>query len=870
MAIIAGIVAARWLDSARLGFSVWDAGWPALAFLIFAVVSRARWLRRVCVTACLLFIGAISQAWHRPGPRPVIDASSRETVGLDGCVVEPSAFFPDREKFTLELAKGARATVTLPIQADGDAAAPSLRYGQRVAIEARIRAPRNFRNPGAFDYQGYLARQQIYWTASIRRGSTVEVLPGECGSRAMKALFAIRGAALGRIDQLYLDDGYASGMMRAILLGDTANLEKVWTENFRRTGTFHALVISGTHVAVLAGVLLALLRLFGLPEMPALVVTGMAAWLYALVSGFTPPVARAAAGFTLYLMARFFFRRGRVLNLLAAVAIVFLLWDPGELMDASFQLSFLSVAAIGALAAPFLAATWEPFAHGLRAINDTALDLHLPPRVAQFRVELRLLGETLRDCAGWIGVRPPVNWCVLMLAAPWRAVFFGLEIAAISAVIQIGLALPMAQYFHRISFTGLTANLIIAPLLELVVPLGFLAIFTRWHWVAALAGWLLKIAARTADWHARLEPNWRIADPPLWLAVGFSGALLLFAALVYLPRDAPIRWVRWLRWPVIAAVGALFGVLLWQPWPANIRPGELELTSIDVGQGDSLLLVFPEGKRVVIDSGGVLQYGDAKTRRKPNLNIGEDVVSPYLWSRGIRRLDVLVATHAHEDHIGGAAALLENFRPLEMWVGANPSPALLERAAQLGVNVIELREGDPFQYSGALIEVLSPAEDYVAARSGNNDSLAFRIDYGRNSFLLTGDMESPVEYRLLGEGRLRHVDVLKVGHHGSKTSTTEPFLDAVSPSIALISAGFENSFGHPHASVVQRLQERHVAIMRTDQNGLTTVHSDGRRLRFETDGEAENGGTAFGWSALNLTPFHLTPFNFTAAAWGPD
>jgi competence protein ComEC len=858
IAIIAGITTGRWLESSRLGLSVWDAGWPAVAFVALALGAKTRWLRAVCVASCLFFVGAFAQTWHRPGPRPVIDASSRETVGLEGCVVEPSAISPDREKFTLELSEGARATVTLLIQPDrNDNAPPVLQYGQRVALEARIRSPRNFRNPGAFDYENYLARQHIYWTAAMRRGNTVEILPGECGWRTMKALFAIRGAALLRIDKLYRRDSYSSGMMRAILLGDTANLEKVWTENFRRTGTFHALVISGTHVAVLAGVLLALLRLFRMPEMPALMLTGAAVWLYALVSGFTPPVARAAAGFSLYLIARLFFRRGRVLNLLAAVAIVFLLWDPAELLDASFQLSFLSVAAIGALAAPLLAASWQPLAHGLRGINDLAVDVHLPPKVAQFRVELRLVGETIRDCFRWMGISPPVRWCVQFLASIWRTMFLGLEIAAISAVMQIGLALPMAEYFHRISFTGLTANLVIAPLLELVVPLGFLAIFTQWPWAAALAGWLLKLAARAADWHARLEPNWRIADPPTWLTVGFGGTLLFFAAVIYLERDSPIRW---LRWPLFALVAALFGLLLWQPWPARVRTGELELTSIDVGQGDSLLLVFPEGKRVVIDSGGLLQYGDPKTQRKPNLNIGEDVVSPYLWSRGIQRLDVLVATHAHEDHIGGAAALLENFRPAELWVGANPSRPLLDRAAQLGVNVVELREGDPFRYSGALLEVLSPAEDYVADKIGNNDSLALRIDYGRNSFLLTGDMESPMEYRLLGEGRLRHADVLKVGHHGSRTSTTEPFLDAVSPSIALISAGFENSFGHPHPSVMQRLRQRHVAIVRTDQDGLTTVHSDGRRLRFETNGETDVKLPAFGWA----------PFNLTTAAWGPD
>jgi competence protein ComEC len=210
-------------------------------------------------------------------------------------------------------------------------------------------------------------------------------------------------------------------MMKAILIGDSSSLEKVWTEDFRRTGTFHALVISGVHVTVLAGVLLFLLRLCALPQIPALAITAVAAWVYALVSGMSAPVVRAAGGFTLFLIARFFFRRTRVLNLLAVIAIGYLLWDPDQLFDASFQLSFLSVAAIGALAAPLLEWRIAPLARGLEAINDLGIDPHLEPRVAQARVELRLVAETI---TAW--VRLPKEWFATALAAGWRLMLFGL------------------------------------------------------------------------------------------------------------------------------------------------------------------------------------------------------------------------------------------------------------------------------------------------------------------------------------------------------------------------------------------------------------------------------------------------------------
>ncbi|HWZ30669.1 MAG TPA: ComEC/Rec2 family competence protein [Bryobacteraceae bacterium] len=846
IAIAAGILMGR-----LLGLSMAEAAWPIAAFATLAgtamlrqkpsVEARQSWsafrLVQTCTLLALIFAGAFAEAWHRPGPPPTIDAGSRETLLLAGCVVEPTVFSPNREQFTLELDPHARARVSLNLR-DGDVP-QRLDYGQRVEIEARIRRPHNYNNPGSFDYAGFLARQYIFWTASMAPGSHARVLPGQCGSRFMAVVFALRVAALERIESLYGSDTYSTGMMEAILIGETSKLEKIWTDDFRRTGTFHALVISGVHVTVLAAVLLFLLRLCLLPEIPALAITAAAAWLYALVSGFSAPVVRAAGGFSLYLVARFFFRRGRVMNLLAMVAIVYLLSDPGQMFDASFQLSFLCVAAIGALASPLLQATTAPLAKGTRDVDDVDADPHLQPRVAQFRVELRLAAETV-----FLWTRIPRRWALAGLAWTVRILLFGFEMAAISTVVQIGLALPMAEYFHRVSFTGLTANILIVPLLNAVVPIGFAAIFTGWHFLATIAAGLLKVAAKIAAWHASIEPPWRVPDPPLWLALMFVAALITLAVVAHR---------RGWRWPAIAAVLASFAILLWHPWPPAFVPGTLELTVIDVGQGDSLLVAFPQGKTMLIDGGGVLQYG---RQRKTNLDTGEDVVSPYLWYRGMRRIDVVVATHAHEDHSGGISALLENFRPQELWVGAYPLERVARNAARVHVPVLEKRASPPFAFSGATIQVLSPPPGYSAAKSGNNDSLALRITYGRRTFLLTGDMERPMEARLLDQ--TIQADVLKVGHHGSKTSTMQPFLDAVSPSVAVISAGFENSFGHPTREVLARLADRHAAVLRTDLDGLITVRTDGQRLWLDT--MAWRGGSAwwtgersFNW-ALAIQP----------------
>jgi competence protein ComEC len=734
---------------------------------------------------------------------------------LEGCVVDPTVFSQTREQFTLELDPGARARISQNL--DDDTEPQRLNYGQRVEVEARIRPPHNYNNPGEFDYATYLSRQKIYWTATMARHTTARILPGRCGSKFQAMIFALRIAALDRIEKLYPGDTYSTAMMEATLIGEKSKLEKVWTENFRRTGTYHTLVIAGFHVSILATCLLFLLRVCQLDEIPALAITCASAWLYALVSGFNAPAARAAAGFTLYAIARFFFRRGRVLNLLSAVAIIYLLFDPEQLFDAAFQLSFLCVAAIGAFVAPLLQATSIPLAQALKNPGAVEADPHLPPRAAQFRVELRLIAETLR------GFLTP-------LALFLRLLVFFYELAVISAIVQIALALPMAVYFHRVSFSGFSANLIVTPLMGALVPVGFLAIFTGWHWVAALAGGLLHVSASVVDWHAHLEPNWRLADAPLWLAFAFIASL---AALAIAIRK------RKLQWPALAAALALFALLIWQPFTPK-PTATLELTAIDVGQGDSLLVVFPSGATMLIDGGGQLTYGTRKKRSTfdSGFDTGEDVVSPYLWSRGIRRLDIVVATHAHEDHTGGLPAILANFHPRELWVGANPKQSLLDDAVRLHIPVISRRAEPPFDFSGARIEILSPPANFAPSKSGNNDSLAFSIHYGVRSFLLTGDMEKPMEGRLLSQGSDLHSDVLKVGHHGSKTSTIQPFLDAVAPSIAVISDGYENSFGHPHKDVLARLENRHAAILRTDLDGLVTVRTDGQRISIDTNHRA--------------------------------
>jgi competence protein ComEC len=794
----------------------------AAAMAALALIGHCAKSRRIARTTglgALVFAGIAIVAARPPHAPPRLSVPDNVPAIFEGCVVDPALMATDRERFTIELAPGARAQVSLTSRG----IFPNLPYGTHLEFQGKVRRTHNYNDPGTFDAVHYLARQQIYWTAA-GDAANVHVLAGRCGNRLTGFIFAIRSAALNRLDWLYADDAYANGMMQATLIGATAKLDRMWTEDYRSTGTYHALVISGTHVMVLAALFLFFLRICAVPRSASIVLTILAAWFYAGVTGWQEPVMRSASGMSLFGIGRCFFREGRLLNILAAIALLFLVVDPEQLFDAGFQLSFMAVALIGAFVAPALNATSGPLARGLGDLEDDKMDLRLPPKSAQFRVEMRLLVRTLE-----LVTSLPARFGRFAIVTIARGCLFFWDIFVTSFFLQLGLALPMIVYFHRTSISGMTANAIIVPLLGAVVPLGFLAVGLNSSAIAHLCAWLLNVARVAVGMHARWEPDARILTPPFWLASLFVAALILAA------WRTQWRWAQWLRGFAWVGVAATLAVIVIHPFAPIVEHGKFELSAIDVGQGDSLLVGFPQGPLMLIDAGGIPSFGRTK---KPGIDIGEDVVSPYLWSRSIKHLDIVAMTHAHEDHMGGMSAVLRNFRPRELWTGATQdSPewrTVRETAERLHIRIRQMQRGAPFAFGGTTLQVLAPGPDYAPDTiPKNDDSLVMRIRFGSTSFLLTGDMEKKIERELADNGLLEHDDVLKLGHHGSRTSSTPELLDLERPAFGIISAGFDNSYGHPHPLIIRALHERKIAVFRTDEAGLITVVSDGRRLRFD-------------------------------------
>jgi competence protein ComEC len=728
----------------------------------------------------------------------------------------------------------------LTIYAPADTAFPILACGHVLQGAVAMHTEERFLDPGVWDASAWLRQQGI---AALGSAHAADVTVAATNSRpslscrlraiqqsASERLVGLAGQPISsRIPGFFRLSDDDAAMLTAMLTGDRTLLGHRLRVGFERTGSFHLLVVSGMHLAIFAGLVFWTTRRLRLPRVAASLATIVLSLAYALFTGFGQPVQRAFWMVTLYLCGRMLWRERHRLNAIGFAALVMTAVNPAAILDAGLQMTLLSVLAVAGIAVPVAEKTFGPFLHATRDFWLLPLDPSLPPRIAQFRVTVRMFATAVRPLLGArlaLGVFPRTVRLALFIA----------ELVTTCLAIEMFLVLPMAIYFHRVTAVALPVNIFIVPLLGILLPLALFTLLLvlslpKLAFIPATAVALLLhgVHALVLAFGAMRLGDLRI-PPPQPLAI---------AAIIVL-TTAGLVLIRLKRFALTAAAAALLVATAVTVFPRPIlyRAATLEVSTIDVGQGDSLLIVTPHGKTLLIDAGGIVGAGGPNaidpSAHASNFDVGEDVVSPVLWSRGIRRLDAVAITHAHADHIGGMSAILANFRPRELWIGINPHSALydavLAEAHNTGTSIIRHTAGDIFIFDGVRIRVLAPEPTYrPAATPGNNDSLVLQMRYENTTALLEGDAESPSEDRMLAEGGL-HSDFLKVGHHGSRTSTTSDFLAAVSPSWAAISVGRRNFYGHPRQEVLEQLQAAHVRTFRTDMLGLSTFYLDGKNV----------------------------------------
>ena len=658
-----------------------------------------------------------------------------------------------------------------------------LHYGEHIEVEGELHLPKEQRNPGGFDYRAYLGRRQVFGVLYPHRNQKV-VPTHRSGFLLLRWTERSRRRVEAVIDLAYRDIPDHVLLLKGMLLGQRSELSRDILEAFQNSGSLHILAVSGLHVGLIAAVCFLGFSLLRLPRKITCLLTIVAVIFYACLVGFRASVLRASLMAVLFLIAQIIDRDADLINLLAFAALVLLLINPVQLWDVGFQLSFAAVASI----------------------------VYLLPRWNSFTVPIltdRTVGQngTSRLRYAWGQV------------VKWGVVAFGVTLSA-----QVGTFLILARHFYRVYPLGLIASPFAVGLVAPIVTLALISVLVGIIWLPLATPFvfanhlILSVFLGIIEFFGQPWGVQKIGPPGLgWIVVYIGGCLTV----------VHWRWV-WEQRKKAALIGLTAAAIWIWDTAERDRGNLLEITFLDVGQGDAAFIQFPDGKTMLIDGGLNMRGYDT----------GERTLEPFLCHEGIFNLDLLLLSHPDNDHGGGFAHILQEFG-VERVLGvphqnlSPPTHCLLHAIVdEKGVRHELGYAGEIDLTSTARLELLHPydeASTNLTDRDVNNDSLVLKITYGDVRILFTGDIEQGVESTLVANDLDLRAEIIKVPHHGSKTSSSADFLDAVLPQYAIFSLGKRNRYGFPAEMVVNRYRERECRVLRTDRLGAIRLQTDGRR-----------------------------------------
>ncbi len=742
-------------------------------------------------------------------------------------------------------------------------AALDLHHGASLRLLTRLERADSFRNPGVASFTEYLDRQGYDATAVVKSPLLIQRLENERVFLPLAWLYEWRRKVQTAIHSRFSRE--TAGVLDAAILGNRYFLSQSTSERFREGGTFHVLVISGLHITFLGGIVFLIARRFTRNRAIQCGLSAAVLWSYALAVGAEASVVRAALMFTVIVLAPLVSRHASSLNALGGSALALLSWRPSDLLDPSFQLTFASVAAIVLLSWPLLQklsaiGAWRP-----------TRETPYPPSSAPW---LRSLCESLFwSERQWLAELEQTNYSYKLFKTPaarvlerchlQRPLRYAFSTIVVSASVQLVLLPLLIIYFHRLSFASLLLNIGVSLMLAAMAIVALFAILLA-QVNTFLAGPFISLA-NGLNWlmvHS-VDPFARAGLASIRLPE-YSGRAGVIYVLYYLPLAGLVRLLwRWqpLRLSIsrkqtllspftLALIAQLLGVavVVFHPWSAPWPDGNLHVDFLDVGQGDSALVTFPDGATMLVDGGGrpgpfghdTGADGDDERFERDTRSVGEAVVSEFLWQRGLDHIDYILATHADADHIDGLNDIVRNFKVRAALVARTPKsdPEFARFSESLSAQQVPIQTiggGDELRFGDVIMSVLwPPARPGAELPSQNNDSIVLKMLFGRRSFLLTGDIEARAEEALTPLSGTLRVDVVKVAHHGSKTSSTAAFIAAAQPRYAVISVGQTSVFGHPNPEIVTRWEGAGVQVLRTGNSGTITFATNGTDLRLET------------------------------------